>query len=312
MLDARFTRPPLARDTVRFVGEPVAVVVADTAAHAVDAVELVVVEVEPLPVTSSVDDASASVVWELATADEQSVLGDADVVVRGRFVNQRIAAAPMEPDGAFALPDGDGVVLWASTQRVHTVRDAVAESLGLDPALVRVRAPQVGGGFGGKFEADARGGGRRRHRAPSRSAGPVGADASREPHGHAPRARPGAARRARRWTPTAGSVGSGPTCSVTRARTRWSARSIPNATLTVLAGTYNFERAGGRARSVTTNTTPTGAYRGAGRPEAAALLERLVDLAASELAVDPVELRRRNLDRRVPASQPHRRHLRRR
>ena len=67
MLDARFTRPPLARDTVRFVGEPVAVVVADTAAHAVDAVELVVVEFEPLPVTSSVDDASAAVAWELAT-----------------------------------------------------------------------------------------------------------------------------------------------------------------------------------------------------------------------------------------------------
>ena len=79
---------------------------------------------------------------------------------------------------------------------------------------------------------------------------------------------------------------------------------IPNATLTVLAGTYRFERAGGRARSVLTNTTPMGAYRGAGRPEACALLERLVDLAAVELGVDPVELRRRNLVDTFPHRSP--------
>ena len=218
----------------------------------------------------------------------------------------------MEPDGAFALPDGrrrGAVGLDAACP--HRPRCGRREPRARPGAGTR---PCAAGRWRVRRQVrtDARGGGRRRHRAPSRPAGPVGADASGEPHGHAPRARPGAARRARVWTPTAGSVGSGPTCSVTRARTRWSARSMPNATLTVLAGTYNFERAGGRARSVTTNTTPTGAYRGAGRPEAAALLERLVDLAASELAVDPVELRRRNLDRRVPASQPHRRHLRRR
>jgi aerobic carbon-monoxide dehydrogenase large subunit len=303
MLDARFTRPPLARDTVRFVGEPVAVVVADTLAHAVDAVELVVVEVEPLPVTSSVDDASAAVVWELATADEQSVVGDADVVVRGRFVNQRIAAAPMEPDGASAVPDGNGVVLWASTQRVHTVRDAVAESLGLDPALVRVRAPQVGGGFGGKFEptpeavvvaATAR-----------RLARPVQWVQTRRenlmgmPHGrgqvqHGALALDADGRFRGIWADLLGDAGAYPLVGAL----------IPNATLTVLAGTYTFERAGGRARSVTTNTTPTGAYRGAGRPEAAALLERLVDLAARELAVDPVELRRRNLVDEFPHRSP--------
>src|SRR5262249_18299545 len=132
MLDTRFTRPPLAVDEVRFVGEPIAVVVADSVAHAVDAAEMVRVAVEPRPVTR-LGDAGARVGWELTTGSEDAVLAGSDVVVRGRFVNQRVAAAPMEADGAYASPDGDGVLLWASTQRVHTVRDAVAESLGLDP-----------------------------------------------------------------------------------------------------------------------------------------------------------------------------------
>src|SRR5262249_58319309 len=104
-----------------------------------------------LPVVAFGDD-DAPTVWELATGDEQDALAGADVVVRGRFVNQRVAAAPMEPDGALALPDGDGVELWASTQRVHTVRDAVAVALGIDAARVRVRAPHVGGAFAGQFE----------------------------------------------------------------------------------------------------------------------------------------------------------------
>ena len=80
------------------------------------------------------------------------MIGGADVVVRGRFVNQRVAAAPMEPDGAFAIPDGDGVILWASTQRVHNLRDAVAESLGSTRRSCGSVRRSVGGGFGGKFE----------------------------------------------------------------------------------------------------------------------------------------------------------------
>jgi carbon-monoxide dehydrogenase large subunit len=303
MLDPGLTRPPLARAVVRFVGEPVAVVVADTPAHAVDASELVVVEVEPLPVACFDEVAAASPVWALETGDEASVLGDADVVVKGRFVNQRVAPAPMEPDGALALPEGEGVTVWASTQRVHTLRDAVAACLGLDTTLVRVRAPHVGGGFGGKYEPAAEAvvvaaAARRLHR-------PVlWVQTRREnltcmPHGrgqvqHAALALDADGSFRGIWADLLGDAGAYPTVGAL----------IPNATLTVLAGTYRFERAGGRARSVSTNTTPMGAYRGAGRPEAAALLERLVDLAATELALDPVELRRRNLVVTFPHRSP--------
>ncbi|HZP30932.1 MAG TPA: xanthine dehydrogenase family protein molybdopterin-binding subunit [Acidimicrobiia bacterium] len=302
MLDARHARPPLASDELRFVGEPVAVVVAESAACAVDAAELVVVDVEELPV-SVLADPDAEVAWELATADRVAVLGGAEVLVRGRFVNQRVAVAPMEADGAYAEPDGAGVVLWASTQRVHQVRDAVAASLGIDPALVRVRAPLVGGGFGGKYE-------------PSVEAivvaalarrlgcGVVWVQTRREnlagmPHGRGQLQDGTLALDADGtfrgiWASLTGDAGAYPTVGAL----------MPNATLTVLAGTYRFERAGGAARSVVTNTTPTGAYRGAGRPEASALVERLVDLAAARLGIDPVELRRRNLVTTFPHQSP--------
>src|SRR5690606_34699815 len=72
--------------------------------------------------------------------------------VRATLRNQRVASAPMEPDGALAVPTASGLTVWASTQRVHQVRDAIAASLRLDRDAVRVRAPNVGGGFGGKFE----------------------------------------------------------------------------------------------------------------------------------------------------------------
>jgi aerobic carbon-monoxide dehydrogenase large subunit len=302
MLDPGFTRPPLAEGEVRFVGDPLAVVVAETAPNAADAAELVVVDVEPLPAVQLRDDI-APLAWELRTADEVTVIGGADLVVRGRFVNQRVAAAPMEPDGASAIPDGDGVVLWASTQRVHLVRDAVAESLGIEPSLVRVRAPMVGGGFGGKLEptaeaivvaALARHLGRPVIWVQTRRENLMGM-----PHGRGQLQEGALALDADGtfrgiWADLRGDAGAYPTVGAL----------IPNATLTVLAGTYRFERAGGRARSVVTNTTPMGAYRGAGRPEAAALLERLVDLAAVELGVDPVELRRRNLVDTFPHRSP--------
>ncbi|MCU1485447.1 MAG: putative carbon monoxide dehydrogenase large subunit [Actinomycetia bacterium] len=301
MLDPGFDRPPLAEGEVRFVGEPVAVVVARTRAEAVDAVELVLVDLEPLPVVLLGEDAPTA--WELATADRDEVLGTGETLLGGRLVNQRVATAPMEPDGAVAEPDGDGVLLWASTQRVHYVRHAVAASLGLPDELVRVRAPQVGGGFGGKFE-------------PAPEAVVVAALARRlgvrvgwtqtrtenllcMPHGR------GQVQDAALsldhdgtfrgiWAELLGDAGAYPTVGAL----------IPNATLTMIAGTYRVERAGGRARSVVTNTTPMGAYRGAGRPEATALVERLVDMAAVRLGVDPVELRRQNLVEEFPHTSP--------
>lgn len=304
MLPPDYDRPPLAEDVVRFVGEPVAVVVARTRAEAVDAAELVVVDYEPLePVL--LGDPGAEVAFELGTDRRDEVLDGADVVVRGRFVNQRVATAPMEPDGALAEPDPEtgGVLLWASTQRVHYVRSAAAASLGLDPALVRVRAPNVGGGFGGKFEP-----------APEavvaaalalRLGTRVGWTQTRTenlqcmPHGRG-QVQEGTLGVRRDgsfvglWAEVLGDAGAYPTVGAL----------IPNATLAMLGGTYRLERAAGHARSVVTNTTPMGAYRGAGRPEASALVERLVDLAAAELGVDPVELRRRNLVTTFPHASP--------
>jgi carbon-monoxide dehydrogenase large subunit len=302
MLGEHLTRPPLAHDEVRFLGEPLAVVVADSPVRAVDAAERVLVDVEPLPVVRFGDD-DAPVVWELATGDEEEVLAGAAAVVRGRFVNQRVAAAPMEPDGALAAPDGEGVEVWASTQRVHTVRDAIAAALGIDAALVRVRAPHVGGGFGGKFEPTAEAVvvaalahhlGRPVRWVQTRQENLTGMPHGRGQVQHGALAVDADGMFLGIWADLLGDAGAYPMVGAL----------IPNATLTVLAGTYRFARAAGRARSVATNTTPVGAYRGAGRPEAAALLERLVDLAAVELGTDPVELRRRNLVRTFPHRSP--------
>ena len=311
MLPAVFDRPPLAVDIVRFVGDPIAVVVADTRAHALDASELVDAHIEPLPVT--IDPRAAlepdaliafpthgtNVAFERIENDEADVLRGAEVVVRGEFVNQRVAPAPMEPDGVLARVDETTGVLtvWASTQRVHQVRDAIADALGLGSDEVRVIAPQVGGGFGGKFEpapeaivvaAVARRLGRAVAWTQTRSENLVGM-----PHGRGQLQR--GALGLRRdgtfvglWIDVLGDAGAYPIVG----------SLIPNATVAMAPGTYTFERAGGRGRSAITNTTPMGAYRGAGRPEACALLERLIDIAAGELGIDPVDLRRRNL---VPA-----------
>src|SRR5690606_14712189 len=91
-------------------------------------------------------------VFERTVGDPASGAGRGPHTFRARFVNQRVASAPMEPDGALAVSDADTVTVWASTQRVHHVRDAIAASLAMDPRHVRVRAAAVGGGFGGKFE----------------------------------------------------------------------------------------------------------------------------------------------------------------
>jgi len=311
-----FDRPPLAEGRVRFVGEPVAVVVATDRALAVDAAEAVVVDVDPLaPVVDQVaaladgapllfPDAGTNLAFEQRVGTSADPLADADVVVHLETENQRVASAPMEPDGCLAVPGEDGtLLLWASTQRVHQVRDAVAASLGLDPGRVRVRAPKVGGGFGGKFEASpevvvtaaaALRLGRSVAWVQTRTENLTGM-----PHGRGQRQR-GALGVRRDGTfvgldvEVVADAGAYPMVGAV----------IPNATALMAPGPYRFEAVRAVGRAAATSTTPVGAYRGAGRPEATALLERLVDLAARELQIDPVELRLRNL---VPADAfPHR------
>jgi aerobic carbon-monoxide dehydrogenase large subunit len=302
-----FVRSPLATDTVRFVGEAIAVVVAETRAAAADGAEAVVADYDPLPVVPSLEaaaaegatvlfpDHGANLAFETAFGGDGDVLEGAEVVVKGRFVNQRLAAVPMEPDGVLAAPDEEtgGVRIWASTQNPHQVRDYVAECLGLSEGQVRCISPDVGGGFGAKALTY-----------PEQA---VIAELAR---------RTG---RPVRWTQTRsecfltmtqgraqiqefelGATRSGELVGL-RARVLADAGAYPGLgaflpffTGQLLAGVYRLPRIDYTARAYVTNTTPIGAYRGAGRPEATALLERAMDLLAAELDMDPAEVRRLN------------------
>ena len=204
-------RPTLARDVVRFQGEAIAVVVAETTAAAVDAAELVDVDIEPLeivvdPERALDDDApqlfpdkGSNLAFAGGSADEGALEG-ADVVVRSRYVNQRLAAVPMEPSAAVAVPDEEtgGVRIWAPLQAPHTARDIFAGALGLEKDAVRVTVPNVGGGFGARIARLPRAGRGRGRRAAAGQAGAL----RREPLGDddrdAARPRAGPGRRAGR------------------------------------------------------------------------------------------------------------------
>ena len=164
-------RPVLATGTVRFLGEAVAVVVADTRAQAIDAAEAVDVDYEPLEVVTDPRAALAdgapgcsprAPTWPGAPL-AGAVAGPrgAEVVVSGRFVNQRVAAAPIEPNAAVAVPEPerDGLTLYAPAQAPFWTRDTVAEALGLAPDRVRVVVPAVGGVRGRIHLSRAGGGG---------------------------------------------------------------------------------------------------------------------------------------------------------
>ena len=163
MLPPAFNRPPLANGVVRFVGDIVAVVAAETRAQAVDAAEAVLAEYDPLPVVvdpevALADDApllfpehGSNLAIEFDFGEDPTIFDDADLVVEGRFVNQRLAAVPMEANGVLVEPGtGDELTVTVPTQGPFGVREPLAGALGLDPALVRVIAPAVGGGFGAK------------------------------------------------------------------------------------------------------------------------------------------------------------------
>src|SRR6478736_5573281 len=164
MLPPTMNRPPLARDRVRYVGDIVALVVAETKAQAVDAAEAVIVDYDPLPAVVDMEAAllpDSPVVFEaqgsniangMGTGPVEGVLDDADVVIEVRIVNQRVAPVPMEPAGIVAVPGEPegGLTFYAATQGPHGVRDELAAKLGLDPANVRGANAAVGGGFGAK------------------------------------------------------------------------------------------------------------------------------------------------------------------
>jgi aerobic carbon-monoxide dehydrogenase large subunit len=305
-----FARPLLAIDRVRFVGEPMAVVVAQTRAQAMDAADAVIVDYEPLapvigPETALEPDApilfqdhGSNLAIRVAVAEDPNALEDAEVIVRARFVNQRVAPVPMEPNGALAIagvaPDQPSVTLWASVQAPHDTRRIVAQVLGLDVTQVRVRTAAVGGAFGGKIPTYPE------HVVIAWLARHLGS--------------------AVRWSETrsenmvAMTHGRGQVQHVELGATldgrmlglrifviqdigayASEAATLPPLTGLMASGPYRIPRIDFHAVSVLTTTTPVGAYRGAGRPEATWLLERALDMLAAELGIDPAEIRRRNL-----------------
>jgi aerobic carbon-monoxide dehydrogenase large subunit len=307
---AAMARPVLASGTVRFQGEAVAVVVAETRAQALDAAEAVEVDYEPLPVVTDPEAALAEDAptlfadgGNLARArrwpEPSRALEGAEVVVRGRFVNQRVAPAPLEPNAAVAVPEpeGDGLILYAPCQAPFWVRDTVAEVLGMDLERVRVVVPTVGGAFGARIvtypeqvavAALARRLGRPVRYVESRSETMLAMT-----HGRAQvqEVELAATRDGRITGLRARLVADGGAYPA-------EAASMPSSTRYMASGVYRIARVEVAWACAVTNTTPVAAYRGAGRPEATAMVERAVDLLAARLGMDPAELRRRNL---IPA-----------
>lgn len=302
-----FDRPELARDRVRFVGEPVAVVVAASRAAAEDAAGQVLVDYDALPAVVDpraaqapdapilFEEAGTNVCHEAGAGDDDDPLAGAEVTVRLEFHNQRVAPAPMEPNALVAQPDPAtcGLVVWASTQGTFAMRGVLSAALDLPPERVRVLSPDVGGGFGAKFgvypeavvvTALALRLDRQVRWVETRSENLVNMYHGR---GQTQELELGA----RRDGTLVGlrlrilqDAGAYPQISA------W----LPNLTAMMMSGVYRLPKARWSAVSVVTNTTPLSAYRGAGRPEAAALIERAMDLLAAEIGLDPAELRRRN------------------
>ncbi|MDZ7677483.1 MAG: molybdopterin cofactor-binding domain-containing protein [Acidimicrobiales bacterium] len=300
-------RPLLATDTVRYAGEPVVAIVGESAAAVADAAEAVVVDIEPLPaVVSAADALTDEVVLFPAAgtnlagrrsggADEELPFDDCEVVVEAVFENQRLAPCPIETRVAAAEWTADGRLLYhAACQGAHPIRAQLASTYGLDPSEIRVVTRDVGGSFGAKARAYpeelllpllARRARRPVRFVPDRSADMVGL-------GHS---------RAQRQTVRIGGDRDG-TIRCLDAHILSDAGAYPvvapnmmNNTGVLMPGPYRVEHVRYRADCVVTNTTPVVAYRGAGRPESGALVDRAVDRFAAEIGMDAVEVRERNL-----------------
>ena len=161
LLNQKMRRPFLAIDVVRFVGDPLAMIISETKEQGADAVDLVVVDYTPLPALIDVaesaknemllfPDAETNVVFSLPTPVNDETFAQCEVVVELEIENQRVAPAPMEVRAAAATWDGNRLTQWACSQGAHGARDGLSAALGLDKSQVRTITPDVGGGFGAK------------------------------------------------------------------------------------------------------------------------------------------------------------------
>lgn len=299
-----FPRPHLASEKVRYVGEPIAVVAAKTAALAVDATELIWVDYEILPAVvdprASLDDevtlhegAGTNVVnrSELAAGEAED---DYEVVAEVEVTNQRLAPNPIEPLVILAVPEDDGrLTVYVSHQRPHGVKARLCQLLPHDPDRMRVVVPDVGGAFGMKGMTYPE------HTVTAalalRLGRPVMWVERRREHLSGGTHGRGSVHRVRLMGTSAGrihraeidvlaDVGAYPHNGAT----------IPMFSRLVALGLYDIASVSLTTTSVVTNTAPTGSYRGAGRPEAAYAIERAIDAFARAAGLDPVEVRLTN------------------
>jgi carbon-monoxide dehydrogenase large subunit len=299
---------PLSIGTVRYVGEPVAAVIAASEAAAVDAAADVVVDWQPLPAVADQlsalkdgapqlhADATRNVEHEttIKAGEPDAAFATAHRVVTQRMISQRLCGVPLEPRAALAVPDPlvGGVTVWSTHQAPHNLRNDLAALLGVEQQAVRVIAPEVGGGFGVKFgvypEDATLAVIAKRYRIPVRWTETRIEHMTSTTHGRAQVADLAAAVDAD-GTITAlrmhviADIGAYPIFTF-----------IPDLTLLMGVGVYKVTNVDLKSTCVFTNSTPVAAYRGAGRPEAAYYLERLVDVVAHELGKPPEEIRRRN------------------
>jgi len=307
---------PLAAQEVCYVGECVAVVVAEDLYAARDAADLVEVEYDPLPAVVDLERAARGAPfthagWDTNVAYTSTVeQGDLDaafrsapVVVRQRMENQRVAPVSLEPRGTMAMYDGSlgqGLVtVWTSTQEAHSIRDGLSQVLGLDARRIRVVTPDVGGGFGAKLNTYpedvlvtylAR-----RLRRPVKWVETRQENLQTTTHGRGQVVEVEvAAERDGRIRGMRGRV-----LADLGASLIYTTAIVPTLTPLMIQGPYEIPALRCDLTALYTNTCPTGAYRGAGRPEASYYLERVMDLVADEAGVDPAEVRRRNF---IPSS----------
>jgi carbon-monoxide dehydrogenase large subunit len=319
-------RPALAGDRVRHVGDAVALVLAETPQAALDAAELVAVEYAELPAATSSEgalEADAPQLWPEASgnvaidwpgpvpgatneADVERILSEAAHRVRIRVVNQRVAGVPLEPRGATAAfdPASGRFTLHVGSQGVGPLRAQLAAILGVEPRAIRVRTDDVGGGFGLKtpvypeypaLMAAARKLGRPVHWMATRSESFLTDNQGRDNAATAELALDADGRFLALRVNAVTNIGAYLSPLSVFIATSNFGRCFPTV--------YDIPKVAVGVRCVFSNTVPTGPYRGAGRPEANYVMERLVEAAARQTGFDPVTLRRRNLVR--PDAMPH-------
>ncbi len=300
----KMSRPLLAQGVVRFVGEPVVAIVTEERYQGEDAADLVFIDLDPLPVLLDPEEALESdvllfpetgtnVTSDLECERDDQLFDGCDVVVSQRMVNQRVAPCPMEARAAAAAWIDGRLVQWATTQGPHSLRDELATTYGLTKAEVRVLAPDVGGGFGAKAESYPEelmlGWIARRLGRPVRWVETRTENMLAMGHG-----------RGQIQYVDVGGTSDGRIVAY-RLRIVQEAGAypavgavLPGLTRLMASGVYDIARVEVSSASVVTNTTPTVAYRGAGRPEATAAIERAVDVFAAHAGLDPAVVRRSN------------------